>query len=273
MNGCHWAAQLDFSRLRLTDQVIYETQDGKELFSTSLWNVCFPSLRPSTLWHYTTPAGLQSIVANREVRLHAVEKRLSEGDLTTFAHQFGLEGYLERRADGTRVIDELARDLFYLSLTEDDDPGTRWNSFGPIRLRLHVEPMQQRADLRKIAYSSLEGVSEHPFNVLQKISRNRFDRSFIPSQISRAGAFYLPFYFEDEAEVRLVVKKFGADDPTLVQSGPDGLYIPVPLDGSHERVRITLLEVQTKGPNELSTISGIAESLSALGVQSKQYTG
>ena len=269
----HWAAQLDFSRLRATDCVIYETLDGQDTFSAALWNVCFPSVRPGALWHYTTLATLQNIVANREVRLHTVERRLSEGDMTAFSGQFGLDGYLIPQENGTRVIDELAQDIFYLSLTQEDNPGTRWQSFGPVRLRLKVEPILQRAELRQIAYSSLEGSAEHPLHLLQKIARQRFGRSFTPSRISRAGAFFLPFHFEDEAEVRLVIKKFGLDDPTEVQRGLAGFYIAVPLDQAHERVRITLLEVQVMGAIDLSEIPGLVESLSILGIQTTQYQG
>lgn len=266
-----WASKLDFARLRATDSTVYEVSDGHDLFSQTLWNICFPCVETSALWHYTSIKALHNILAQQEVRLHSVEKRMGEGDMTAFAGTFGLSGYLMLRDDGTRLIDDLARDMFYLSLTLDDNPGTRWNSFGPVRLRLKVEPICQRAELRRIAYSTTSDATTHPFKVIQRVVQDRFDRSFVPSRISRAGAFYLPFHFEDEAEVRLLIKKFGADDPTEVRTGSTGPHVAVPLKLQHQRVRITLLEIELKDLRQLSEVAGLERLVSEAGVHARQY--
>lgn len=196
---------------------------------------------------------------------------MGDGELTFFAKKFGLDGYLIRDADGKRVIDDLAHDLFYLSLASGDEPGPLW-SFGEVRLRLLIEPVEKRAEIRQIGYASDEEENHHPFQVLRRIAADRFDRHFIPNRLSRIGAFALSFYYEEEAEVRLLVKRFGDSDPTEVTSIGGRRFIAVPLDGEHDRVNIKLLEVQCKNEAAHSAAANILESMGDLGVQLTKFS-
>ncbi|WP_213028669.1 hypothetical protein [Pseudomonas sp. Seg1] len=264
-----WSSLFDFSRLTATDAVITERPDGDDSFSTTLWNYCFPPIASTSRWHYTKLSTLRSIAQTRSIRLHAVEKRMGEGELTSFAGQFGLLGYLTPKSDGRRVIDNLARDLFYLSLASGDEPGPLW-SFGEVRLRLLIEPVLQRAEIRQIRYSEIE--LSHPFRVFKKIASDRFDRFFTPKGVSRIGAFALPFYLDEEAEVRLLVKKFGDEDTTEVNISGQDRYICVPLNKEHDRVKIKLLEVQCSDPTANSEVAQIVASMADLGVQLTEFT-
>ena len=262
-----WSRGLDFSRLRATDNVIREAPDGNVTFSTTMWDLCFPKFPPGALWHNTSIEVLRSIAGHREIRLHTLKSRVPEGELTTFARQHGLDGYLTSTESGGhrsvklqhevfcpsapplvqgpgRVIDTLAGELFYLSLTASEETG-HW-SFGDVRLRLRVGLIQKRAELRQMKYASLDGTLSNPFSVLKGVAERQFNRVFIPSGLSRVGAFFLPFYFEDEMEVRLLIKKYGECDQTQVLHADATGYIAVPIDGEHERVKIDVLEVQNR---------------------------
>jgi hypothetical protein len=189
--------------------------------------------------------------ATRRASSAKIHGRVGEGELTTFAKQFGFDGYLKEVNDGKRMLDEIARDLFYLSLTGRHDASQLWG-FGSVRLRLTVTPIQSRSDLRVMAYSPMEGVAEHPLALLRKVAQERFGRQFIPWRVSRAGAFYLPFFFDDESEVRLLIKRFGASNDLRIRKSAGHDAIAISLVEANERVSISVTEVQTQSPEVAS---------------------
>jgi len=239
-----WSAKLEphYSRLRATENAITEVPDGSQHFSSALWSACFKDMAEAELWHYTTLNGLAGVLKSREVLLHSLSKRMSEGELTDFAEQFDYRGLLDFDEDGHRIADKFARDLFYLSLTEQDEPGDMWN-FGEVRLRLKIAHVQQRAQLWQMKYSA----GGNPLTILKQFAQTRFSRHFVPSQVSRNGAFFLDAYHSRESEVRLLVKRFEETTDLVVKRsyGHEAVAIPIGITNTRVSIDLVCVEVET----------------------------
>lgn len=238
-----WSKELEplYSRLRATNKMIYEVPDGDQSFSAALWDVCFNRLSSAELWHYTTLEKLANIVRTQEIWLHPLSKRMGEGELKQFSNDFEYLGLLAIEENGYRRVDNLARDLFFLSLTDKDEPGNMWY-YGEVRLRLKITPTSG-ADLRRMTYSPGDG---HPLQVIKTFARTRFGRAFIPSQVSRQGAFVLSSYYSWESEVRLLVKRFDVTTDLLLRQSPDGPAIAIPIGKQNSRAQIDLVRVEAE---------------------------
>lgn len=244
-----WSAKLEphYSRLRATEKAIVEVPDGSQHFSIALWGTCFKDMAGAELWHYTTMDGLEGILKSREVLLHSLSKRMREGELTGFAEQFDYRGLLDFDGDGHRIANKLSRDLFYLSLTEQDEPGDMWN-FGEVRLRLKIAPVQQRAQLWQTEYSAIES----PLIILKRFAQTRFNRHFVPSQVSRNGAFFLDAYYSRESEVRLLVKRFEGTSDLVVKQSHGHEAVAISIGAPTERVSIDLVCVEVETSADLT---------------------
>ena len=245
MRNYPWSANLEqyYSQLRSTENVIYEVSAGTPLFSNALWSTCFKDMAGKELWHYTPIQRLTGILESREIWLHSLSKRMSEGELTDFASQFDYRGLLDVEKDGQRVANKFARDLFFLSLTDQDEPGEMWN-FGEVRLRLKITPVLQRTQLWRMEYLA----DANPLNILKKFAQARFGRSFVPLQVSRNGAFFLDSYFSGESEVRLLVKRFEDTTDLVIKqtNGHEAVAIPIGIQNSRVSIDLVCIEVETK---------------------------
>jgi len=252
-----WSTKLEplYSRLRATEAAIFEVPDGSQLFSIALWELCFPRNTQTELWHYTSIETLGGILRSGEIWLHSLEKRMGEGELTKFAEEFGCLGLLKFDKDGRRMANALARDLFFLSLTEADEAGDFWN-YGEVRLRLRVRPLAG-AHLRTMLYGSAEG---NPLNVLKDFARSWFDRTFVPWQVSRQGAFFLDSYFSWESEVRLLIKRFEETTDLLIRDSLGVEAVAIPLGQKNNRVMIDLVRIEVDTPVNFNAVMGIMES-------------
>ncbi len=264
LRSYQWSSSLEplYPRLRATEKTIIEVPDGKHLFSEALWNLCFPISVDNELWHYTTLDKLTSILQGPEIWLHSIANRMDEGELTEFAYEFNYLGFLSVDESGARVVDTLARDLFYLSLSNKDEPDELSNH-GEVRLRLRVAPVNSRSELRRMQYSV---GSDHPLITLRDFAKTRLNRDFVPYKISRMGAFMLNPYFDWESEVRLLLKRFNeTSDLTIRKSGTEDVVV-IPIGKPNDRVRIDLLWIEVDTPANLEKVKIIVakSSLSSL---------
>lgn len=244
LDGLSWAAKFDFDRL-IAGQVISEVPDGKEVLGSQLWDICFPRQSAGVYGHHTDLAAFEKIIDSREMWLHAVAKQTRWGELELFARQFELDGYLATNERGERVLDDLARDMFSLSLGEGAPSRELWGRrFGPIRMNLHVEPVLDRSELRRVAYAGEDVHHDHPFKKLRDVGLRRFGKNVILPRVNRAGAFFLPLRYSKQQEVRLLVKRLPGSwaVDTKVVNGEE--VLPISLEQSHERVRMRLASVQ-----------------------------
>jgi hypothetical protein len=264
--GYSWATSLDFNRLTSGPSAIRERWDGKGLLSDALWDVCFPTMPAGVYAHHTSLPEFSMVVASREILLRPVSNQLGTGEMTTFAKQFNFDGYLHQDADGSRLIDSLAKDLFALSLNSSEPGSVHWQRFGPVSMLLDVRPVLRRADLRRVAYQDPAFVT-HPLNVLDEISQSNFGKRFNAWQTSRMGAFYLSFLFEDEAEVRLLIKREEGAPALPIKATSAGEVLAVPLDCDCDRVNIRLVGVQIQSTELGEQVARVLASVPHWNVQ------
>lgn len=195
--------------------------------------------------HHTKLKAFQNIIASREMWLHAVSKQIKWGELELFANQFGLDGYLKNDGQGNRPLESLSGNMFSLSLTSGPPSDEMWgNRFGPIRMNLEVCPILERSELRRVAYSSENLLTDHPLTMLCEVAQRRFGKSFIPKKLNRAGAFFLPHKYQDQNEVRLLIKRLPGSEAIDTRMFNCQELLPIPLYREHERVCIRLVDVQ-----------------------------
>jgi hypothetical protein len=245
---------VDFERLRFTDEVVTETQDGGTSLSDAILDSCFPHSDTTIEYaHYTRFSTLQGLVATGQWRLYWVYKRLNEAEFTTFSNDHGLDGYFDTDPHtGRPIYEDLCRDLFYTSLTRHPSANAddMWEAFGEqgrgVRLIFRVQPVLQRSEFRPVRYKN--ALSRTIIQELSQAAQGQLQRRLVLMGISRIGAFYLPLGFVDEQESRLLVKRFHV--PNSVQNPwagvqADGLhqYLPVPLNQDNDFCRLDLVRV------------------------------
>jgi hypothetical protein len=247
------AQSLDFTRLAATDKTIYEKPDGLTTFSDALLDACFPP-GDATIdyFHYTTLDSFRKIVDSAELRLYWLHKRLPQYEFRPFCDAHGLTGYLDiDPLTGEQYLEEMSRNLFYISLTSNAASAHLWDAFGDggrgVRLRLRLQPVQQRMQLRHMAYYS--AAQPTLFRHLMDSAQKEFNRHFIPSGLSRAGAFYLPTFLDIEMETRLLSKRFAlpaqTPDPwAIVRRDGDDEYLPLPIGIQNDFCFIDLVHIE-----------------------------
>jgi hypothetical protein len=245
-----WSAKLEpyYSRLQANDHTITEISSGEPLFSTALWDICYQNMANAELWHYTTMENFAKILEAKEIWLHLLSNRMGEGELVEFAAKFDYMGFLDFDKNGHRNADKLAQDLFYLSLTDQDEPGDMWN-FGEVRLRLKIAPVLQRAQLWRMEYSDVRG--GWPLGTLKEFAKTHFNRDLLPRGTSRNGAFVLDTYFARESEVRLLVKRFEGTTDLLMRASQGGDAIAIPFGAPNTRASIDLVRVEVESAADL----------------------
>src|ERR1700722_16475947 len=245
---------VDLTRLRWTEYVLTEAQDGDAPLSAAILDACFPRSDTNLEYvHYTRFDRFQSIVASGEWRLYWVFKRLHEQEYAPFCTDHSLDGYLAiDPATGHPRFVDMCRDLFYTSLTRlpSVNEAAMWGEFGDhghgVRLILRVQPVADRCHFRPIRYQN--ALLQTLLQELQAASRNQLKLEFVPMGLSRIGAFYLPMGFDLEEESRLLIKRFqglpGAINPWAIQNDGTDDYLSLPLNQDNPFCRIDLVRVE-----------------------------
>lgn len=210
------------------DKAVTISEDGKWLYehtgngrvlAEAVLGVDFPrEAGPIELDHYTSLAGLNAIATSAQLHLHPVAKRLHEDEFATFAREHDLQGYFDDNGRGEKVLEELSKDLFYISLAKPRNPNEAdlWSVFANdgrgVRLRLRLMP-KAPADLRRMGYQTGSPTALKRINDALLAQEGLI---YIPWTISRICAFYLPIGYREEHEVRLMVKRHeGSPDRTI----------------------------------------------------------
>jgi hypothetical protein len=214
------------------------------ILSDTVLNRMFPLWKePIELEHFTTFAGFTGIISTGQLRLYWVRKRLSDHELQSFASDHRLHGYI---SGPSPYYVELSEQLFFCSMTQPQsgDDQRLWDNFGEkqrgVRLRFRVT--SKAADLRPIYYG---GAKRTLLSELNHKLETKTRRIFLPSSISKIGAFYLPLGFKDEAEVRLLLRK----TPHVNGWGVDGVneYCAVPINQPNP---ICVLDLASVAPGQ-----------------------
>ena len=243
---------------------VYEITSSRTL-AEAVFNADFPRLESLALVdHYTTVGALREMVSEGNIRLSNLRKRLSEDEFTTFVNTHQLNGYVQKTASGKPVYEELANDLFFISLTEHSTGGNAqlWHDFGDAErgVVLTLDIQTRAADLRRVRYAN--GTP----TVLQDLNdelKNNLGMHYTPWTISRICAFMLTAGYSGESEVRLLIKRHqGSIDHAVVGSGSS--YWPVQLEPGRlspgmvsDYCRIGLVQIgcrQTRRKQEIEQI-------------------
>jgi len=251
-------AALDFSCLRATGMVVTESPPGSAVLSTAILDACFPRASPSQdYFHYTTFSAFAGILAESECRLYWLKKRLHEHEYAPFCDAHGLDGYTTPDPDtGAVLLDDLCRDLFYLSVTVDPENRTLWHAFSEggsgVRIKLRLTPTLERSQLRHIRY--LNTSKKTIIRIIQDAVTDRFGLRFVLGGPSRAPAFSLPMFLEDENETRLLVKRFsmppGEFNPwSSVRSEGAHQFLPLPICRDNDFCRVDVCSVAVGDPH------------------------
>ena len=229
------------TRLHVRPRIICEASWSRVL-SNAVLNRMFPPERDTIeLDHYTKFAGFEGIVSSGQLRLYWIRKRVSEHEITSFAAAHRLQGYVSTN-NRSPVYIEISEELFYCSFTRPGAGNEQqlWNDFGGndrgVRLRFRLTP--GAADLRPMYY---EGRKPTLLATLNEQLETETGRIFLPHSISKICAFYLPLGYQDEAEVRLLLKK----TPHLSGWGFDGYdeYCAVPIDQKNPICALNLVRI------------------------------
>lgn len=198
---------------------IYEfTANGNQL-SEAVFNVDFPRLDgPVELDHYTTITGLKGIIDSSSLHLSSLLKRYDQDEFTTYVKKHDLLGYSKPKLNENPLQDQLVKDLFFCSITcpSNPDPTPLWDEFANkgkgIRIRLRLTPTSA-VDLRHLGYHQ-NGRDTALKQINDKLKT--LNLTYTPWGISRICAFFLPLGYQDEREVRLLIKSHeGGPDPTI----------------------------------------------------------
>lgn len=210
------------------DKAVAISEDGKRLYeytgngrvlAEAVLGVDFPrEAGPIELDHYTSLDGLKAIATSAQLHLHPVAKRLHEDEFATFAREHDLQGYFDDNGRGEKVLEDLSKDLFYISLAKlgNPDEADLWSAFANdgrgVRLRLRLTP-KAPADLRRMGYQTGSPTALKRINDALLAQEGLV---YTPWTISRICAFYLPIGYREEHEVRLMVKRHeGGPDRTI----------------------------------------------------------
>jgi hypothetical protein len=247
------------NRLRFTDQIVTEAQDGETPLSDVILDSCFPHSDTAVEYaHYTRFATLQGVVATGQWRLYWVYIRITQAEFTTFADDHGLDGYFDPNPDtGSPLYEDLCRDMFYTSVTQfpSANEAAMWDTFGEqgrgVRMIFRIEPVNGRAEFRPVRYKNPG--SQSIVQELSHAAQTELHRRLVLMGISRIGAFYLPLGFNDEEESRLLVKRFRVagltHDPWAgVEADGAHEFLPISLNQPNPFCRIDLIRVDP-GPN------------------------
>lgn len=199
--------------------IFYEfTSNGNQL-SEAVFDVDFPRLDgPVELDHYTTISSLKGIICSSALHLSSLLKRYDQDEFATYVNTHDLDGYSKQKPDEKPLQDQLVKDLYFCSLTapSNPDPSPLWEEFANkgngVRIRFRLTPTPA-VDLRQLGYQ-INGYD----SALKQINNElaELDLTYTPWGISRICAFFLPVGYEDEREIRLLIKHHdGSPDPTI----------------------------------------------------------
>jgi hypothetical protein len=242
--------------IHVSDNCVVEHSSQEAGHSQAIFEHMFPrEPSPTTLYHYTSLAGLSGIASSAELRLFPIRKRIDEGgELSAFAQAHGLMGYL-RSDQREPFYKELSDDLFYVSMTRipPKDPYLMWGAFSSMTgVRLEFEVTAKVAQLRPVYYERKGSTT-----LLADINfalRTNCEPPFVPFTISHIGAFYLSSLVSAEDEVRLMVKRYLSG---LDQTRNDGEYDywPIPIGSANNYCDLSLIGIHVAPNGDLSRVT------------------
>lgn len=255
----HGVREIGISDITITDKTVNDLVKEEKILSNAIVNKIWPSIDNKVVYHYTSKEAAESILNTSFFRLYNISKRFTEGEIVTFCQNHGLSGYLKKENGEPYYKTQLMKNMYYSSFTDttltDEQEAYFWRTFAPcdgVRLKLNIEA--SNPNFRPMVYENKKG---QPIRILSDLVReikNKHDREFVLSGISRLCAFYLAKDFDVENEYRILFRDWG--DGSVKPKNDRGVsYIEVPLGSMGPTgYKIDVLEVQS---NEALSIPNI----------------
>lgn len=243
-----YSPTFDFNDFRTTKNVILNHSATNKLTDLILKNY-FPQNPIDNYHHFTDIDAFESILTNKKLWLLSVAKRFSEDEFSSFYEAHNMDGYKKRISNGIPLEQELVKDAFYTSFTDDkltsDEEVYMWRTFAKENgVRLVFKADNVNLDLRQVFYPP--NTTDKDIKLLTdliSIASNR-NKYLIIERLATIGFFYLPHKYNVEREFRLFIKRERAKDFKLVfNKHPTGFeYVEIPLNGTNQ-INLTLTKI------------------------------
>jgi hypothetical protein len=257
LRGVGQEIPIDPRLLTVRPKAIHETT-GSRVLSDHVCDLKHPHVAGGDYFHYTGKQGLAGIMQSRVLRLTQLSKRISEHEIRSYAQQHDWTGFQGHYAE------ELAKDLFYTSVTRTDAPnqGPMWDLFADhgegarLRLRIDVDRVHHHAELRAMSY--LDGGQ----TLLNQINADLAAADlapFLPWTASKIGAFGLPDGYGGEYEHRLLFKHH-QDAPVTREKDGRWEFLEVPFGRDNPFAAVNLVTVEAGPHADLAEIERIVRA-------------
>lgn len=213
-----------------------------------IYNYYYPAAKNGEYAHFTDLTALDSILKSKKIRLTSTIKRKDDKEYKLFYEDANITGFKRPYNIDFTVDENLMRDLFYISLTKNQDTSVdikrgMWQYFGRggygVKLVFDIDIIH--SDFREVCYA--EGSKQ----LLKKLNDEigiTFDKPLVFNSISKIGSFYIHEDFKDEFETRILVKN-GSDDYPFPFKIFDATTIPyIELDFEGELGKIMPVKIQ-----------------------------
>lgn len=214
----------------------------------------YPRIIGGRFYHFTTFYHFTNIIGSKELWLFNLLKRKSAEYFRPFYEDHGLRGYDEKHdGNGKPFWEKIMQETFYASFADprilsEQTEATLWRGFAEkgFGVRLEFEITPNIPDFRVVYYRKESLLPKKlVMNQICGAIMERFGRTFTVSGISKMGAFYVDGDFEDESEVRLVIKANTDDYPFRFepkQYKGSVTFIRLPFRNKYARIRLASIQ-------------------------------
>ncbi|CAN7759427.1 hypothetical protein LJR257_006796 [Ensifer adhaerens] len=120
----------DMRELVITEKTVVEKSTYDGLSQAIIGNDIPKITTPLRLDHYTEGPAFRNILHTGELHLHALSRRLSQGEFIPFAWEHGLYGYVGADGKPTQLLLDASADLFFTSFGRPPLNERLWDRFG-----------------------------------------------------------------------------------------------------------------------------------------------
>ena len=187
-----------------------------------LFDHYYPRIPGGRFYHFTTFDHFSNIIGSKQLWLFNLLKRKSAEYFRPFYEDHGLLGY-DKKQDGSSkpYWEKIMQETFYASFANpttlsDQTESALWRRFADngLGVRLEIQITPNIPDFRVVYYRKEALLPKRLImNQISEAIMEKFERIFTVSGISKMGAFYVDGDFEDESEVRLIIKANTDDYP------------------------------------------------------------
>jgi len=246
----HGVREIGISDITITDKTVNDLVKEEKVLSNAIVDKVWPSIDSKVVYHFTSKEATESILNTSFFRLYNISKRFTDREIVTFCENHGLSGYLAEEDGEPYYKSQLMKNMYYSSFTDtaltDEQESYFWRTFAPfdgVRLKLRIEA--SNPNFRPMVYENKKG---QPINILSDLVReirNKHNREFVLSGISRLCAFYLAKDFDVEKEYRILFRDWD-DGSVKPKTDREVSFIEVPLGAMGPTgYKIEVLEVQS----------------------------